>query len=313
MVTRVLVVDDNRVERILAQGLLRKNPEFVVQCAINGRQALEKIETHPPHLVVTDLMMPEMNGLELVRLLRQQHPAIPVILMTAYGDEDTAVKALDAGAASYVPKAQRAERLVETVERVAEHAAANRSRGRLARCMLDFRCRYALPSDRRLIRALVNRVQHIMTNMRCASMVERIRIGEALEEALLNAMYHGNLEIGRDEFESLRSQLDDSLLERLIEQRCQNPQIRRRRVLAMVHLSTYEACFVIRDEGQGFRPISVSDDADDSTNPFEHGYHRGLTLIRSLMDEVKYNKSGNQLLLRRRYSSSATGSSPSDS
>jgi DNA-binding NtrC family response regulator len=171
MVTHILVVDDNRVERVLAQGLLRKNPDFRVRWAVNGRQALEKIETHPPHVVVTDLLMPELDGLELVRSLRKRHPEIPVVLLTAYGDEFIAVKALETGAASYVPKAQRAERLLETVERVAEHAAASRSRGRLARGMLEHHCRYALPNDRRLMRALVNRVQQVMAGMRCAGTV----------------------------------------------------------------------------------------------------------------------------------------------
>ncbi len=300
MVTHILVVDDNRVERVLAQGLLRKNPDFRVRWAVNGRQALEKIETHPPHVVVTDLLMPEMDGLELVRFLRKRHPEIPVVLLTAYGDEFIAVKALEAGAASYVPKAQRAERLLETVERVAEHAAANRSRGRLARAMLEYHCRYALPNDRRLIRALVNRVQHVMAGMRCAGTVERLRIGEALEEALLNAMYHGNLEIGREALDQLRSQLDDSLLDRLVEQRCQDPGIRRRRVFVVIRVTATEVRFVVRDEGSGFNRMLLNADAD--ANPFENGRQRGLTLIRTLMDEVKYNKAGNEMVLQKRYS-----------
>ncbi|MCH8177635.1 MAG: NRDE family protein, partial [Proteobacteria bacterium] len=64
----------------------------------NGKQALAKIAASPPDLVVTDLMMPEMNGLELVRTIRRRHADIPVILMTAYGDESTAIEALEAGA-----------------------------------------------------------------------------------------------------------------------------------------------------------------------------------------------------------------------
>ncbi len=66
-------------------------------------------------LVITDLMMPETNGLELVAAVRQLYPQVPVILMTAYGNESIAVEALERGAASYVPKSQQADRLSDTV------------------------------------------------------------------------------------------------------------------------------------------------------------------------------------------------------
>jgi len=88
------------VERVLVKGLLCKNPEYQVQLATNG---LEAIAAYTPDLVVTDLVMPEMDGLELVRTMRRRYPRVPVILMTAFGDESTAVGALEAGAASYIP------------------------------------------------------------------------------------------------------------------------------------------------------------------------------------------------------------------
>ncbi len=118
MTTNILVVDDSHVERLLVEGLLRKNPDFRVEQAENGKEALDRLAVRPSDVVVTDLVMPDMDGLELVRAVRRGHREIPVILMTAYGDETIAVEALEAGAASYVPKSQRAERLLETVNRV---------------------------------------------------------------------------------------------------------------------------------------------------------------------------------------------------
>lgn len=105
MTTRILVVDDSPVERVLVEGLLCKNPDYTVELAADGREALAAIAANPPDLVVTDLVMPEMDGLELVRTMRSRCPRIPAILMTAYGDESTAVEALEAGAASYVSNA----------------------------------------------------------------------------------------------------------------------------------------------------------------------------------------------------------------
>ena len=75
----------------------------------DGREALAAIQRDPPDLVLTDLQMPEMNGLELVVAIRTTYPAIPVILMTAHGSEEIAMEALQKGAASFVPKKNLAQ------------------------------------------------------------------------------------------------------------------------------------------------------------------------------------------------------------
>lgn len=192
MATQILVVDDSDVELHLIQGLLIRNPDFHIELASNGEQALAHLSERQADLVITDLMMPGMNGLELVREIRRRHPEIPAVLMTAYGDESIALDALEAGAASYVPKARQAERLMETVERVVDHAAAERTHRQLNERVLDYHCRFCLENDTRLICALVAQTQQVMADQGFGDMVERIRTCEALEEALLNAMYHGN-------------------------------------------------------------------------------------------------------------------------
>ena len=87
--SKVLIVDDSPVDRRLAGKLLEKRGEdgeptgITVVSAENGRQALEVIAREHPDAVVTDLQMPEMNGLDLVMQIRARHPLLPVILMTA--------------------------------------------------------------------------------------------------------------------------------------------------------------------------------------------------------------------------------------
>src|SRR5687768_17320524 len=98
----VLVVDDSPVDRTRAGGLLKKRPGLIPVYASNGREALALIAEKAPDIVVSDLQMPEMDGLELVEAIRRQFAALPVILMTAHGSEETAVQALQKGAASYV-------------------------------------------------------------------------------------------------------------------------------------------------------------------------------------------------------------------
>src|SRR5436853_6734818 len=131
----VLVVDDNPVDRHLAGSLLAKRPDMKVLFAENGREALALIQERAPDLVLTDLHMPEMDGLELVVEVRKSCPLVPIILMTAFGSEEIAIQALQKGAASYVPKRNLAQDLAETAENVLSMATATRSQQRLLECL----------------------------------------------------------------------------------------------------------------------------------------------------------------------------------
>jgi CheY-like chemotaxis protein/anti-sigma regulatory factor (Ser/Thr protein kinase) len=298
MATRILVVDDSEVDRRLVAGLLRKNFQSEVDLAGDGREALDQIAVSPPDLVVTDLVMPELDGLQLVRALRRGYPQIPAILLTAYGNETIAVEALQEGAASYVPKSRQAERLLETVDRVLVRAAADRHRGRLARCMLEYGWRLQLENDPALIRALVSEVQKMMSSVEFSDVGERIRVGEALEEALLNALYHGNLEIGEQELAKARGDLGGERLASLVEERRQRKPYRDRTILCIVQISAAQVRFVVRDQGAGFNVNALM--GRDLAASFEDGQRRGLTLIQSLMDEVSFNATGNELTMCKR-------------
>src|SRR5262245_49475533 len=114
----VLVVDDSAVDRKLVAGLLSKQAGLKVVMAASGEEDLTRLASVTPTLIVTDLVMPGISGLDLVTQVVEQHPGIPVILMTGKGSEEVAVKALEAGASSYVPKAALHQHLLTTVEDV---------------------------------------------------------------------------------------------------------------------------------------------------------------------------------------------------
>jgi len=101
--TTVLIVDDNPMDRRFA-GACVEESGMSATYAEHGKDALEKLDAEKPDIVLTDLDMPEMDGLALVRDLQRRDPTLPVILMTAKGSEEIAAEALAAGASSYVPK-----------------------------------------------------------------------------------------------------------------------------------------------------------------------------------------------------------------
>ena len=119
--SRILVVDDKEMMRDSVATLLGRRGHGVV-VASGGELALEKVAARRPDVVVTDLQMPGMNGLELLEEIRKIDDALPVIFMTAYGTIETAVQAMRDGAYDYVTKPFSGEELELTVERALSHA-----------------------------------------------------------------------------------------------------------------------------------------------------------------------------------------------
>jgi len=116
---RVLVVDDEQNARTGLEKLLR-HEGFEVVLAEDGEQALATATSQPPDVVVTDLKMPKMDGIELLGKLRTLDPDVPVIVATAFGDVHTAVDAMRAGAEDFVTKPIEFDALLVAIERALE-------------------------------------------------------------------------------------------------------------------------------------------------------------------------------------------------
>ncbi len=286
----VLVVDDLATDRARVGGLLARDLDLRVNYAAHGRQALDKLEEDPPDLVVTDLQMPELDGLQLVEAIRAQYNQVPVILMTSRGSEDIAVEALHKGAASYVPKRLLGTYLLETVQRLLAVAAQQRGRQRLLGCMSLSECHFTLENDANLIPVLVGYMQETSAHLGLSDQTERFRVSVALEEALMNAMFHGNLELTSD----MRCQDAEAYLA-LAEQRRADPLFGHRAVHVHATMSSDRLEFVIRDEGPGFDPASLPDPTDPEN--LERACGRGVLLMRTFMDDVRFNNTGNQVTL----------------
>src|SRR5262249_14783233 len=114
---RILVVDDEVGARSALADLLR-DEGFEVETAADAFKALGKYEAFAPHLVITDLKMPGMDGIDLVKKIRSDDDPAAVIVMTAFGEVGTAVNAMHAGAADYLMKPLNFDALLIVVKRV---------------------------------------------------------------------------------------------------------------------------------------------------------------------------------------------------
>jgi CheY-like chemotaxis protein len=289
----ILVVDDSAVSRRLAGGLIQKGTGRSVIYAENGREAMGLLERIEPAAVVTDLQMPEMGGLELVEAIRAKHPRTPVILMTAYGSEVVAMRALKAGAANYVPKKCLAKDLVDTIHQVFAVVEGHQRRARLLGCQTSRSSKFEIENDPDLLAPLVGLLQEDLLAFEIGDETARMRVGVALQESLANALFHGNLECSSD----LR-QDDERIFYRLADERRTLEPYGARRIRVESHVDRDEARIVIKDEGPGFNVASLDKPFDPEDLMRVGG--RGMLLIRTFLDEAFHNETGNQITLVKR-------------
>jgi CheY-like chemotaxis protein len=294
----VLVVDDSAVDRRFVGGLLSRDGRFQVEFAEDGAAALSRMRESPPDVIVTDLQMPNRNGLELVAAVRMHHPEVPILLMTGHGSEDLAVEALHRGAANYVPKPQLGERLLESVDEALSMARADRTYDRLISCLTRCEFNFELDNDPGLIDALVDLIQQMVAGMRLTDATGRYRVGAAIKEALLNGIYRGNLEISFNEMQDTRVSLLEGAGGDLISKRRSDEPYHSRKVHVAVFIDPAQAKFIIRDEGPGFDPSKVP--AAGQPGSLDPQAGRGLVLMRAFMDEVTFNSRGNEVTLVKR-------------
>lgn len=112
----ILVVDDSAVDCLLFRTYAERISGYHVIEAKDGEDALQKIENWAIELIITDLLMPNMDGLELLGTVREKYPDIPVIISSGRGNEEMAAKAMEYGAVGFLPKSQLDKLLIPMIQ-----------------------------------------------------------------------------------------------------------------------------------------------------------------------------------------------------
>jgi len=121
----VLIVDDDADQVALLTAQLERTRRFVTEAFTSAQKALEHVAQDPPDAIVTDLVMPGMDGLALTRSVREMHPLLPIVIVTAHGQEGDAERALEAGATDFVTKPVDAGMLATRITRALRQVPSN--------------------------------------------------------------------------------------------------------------------------------------------------------------------------------------------
>ncbi len=115
MSAHLLIVEDDSEMRDLLRKVLEKEG-YQISVAGDGREATASLSRHSFDLVVTDMLMPDDGGLELLRAIRESHPTLPVIIITAFGDWGSYSRALELGAAAFISKPLKMAELTAAIQ-----------------------------------------------------------------------------------------------------------------------------------------------------------------------------------------------------
>lgn len=294
----ILVVDNCVEDRSTASDIFGRAPEWSVCFAGSAAEAIEQIARAAPDILATDLVVPDMDGVAFVEAVRKDYPRIPVVLLTSHDNEQIALRALQRGAVSYIPKHEATTLLLDTVQTVLAITCPHHHKTPRVEYLDNNKYKFTLTNDSSLLGPLVTFLQDAVTKLGLCDESERTRIGIALGEALVNAMYHGNLEI-----ESKLRSTDYESYVAMLQHRIKTPPYNQRQIHVEATLSASVATFVIRDEGTGFDPTNLPDPTEAAN--LDKGSGRGVMLIRTFMDEVIYSENGNEVTMIKRATSTA--------
>jgi CheY-like chemotaxis protein/anti-sigma regulatory factor (Ser/Thr protein kinase) len=244
-------------------------------------------------VILIDLGNPHLDGVELVDALHAQHPHTPIVLMSAPYAVSVALEAVRKGAVNHFPRDLLDTEPAAVLETL-RAAAQDHRRHKLAGTRLDHQTfAFTLDNDRAQVPAITYRLAAACVEVGLCDRPTATRVGVALEEALVNAIVHGNLEVSSD----LR-QGDESAFDRQINDRQRRPPYANRRVRLTAKVSRSDGVFVVADEGPGFDATRIPDPTADG-NLFRVG-GRGIFLMRSFMTAVQFNGRGNEVTLVKR-------------
>lgn len=297
--SNILLVEDSPTQAMQLKLQLESGGHKVTSCD-DGTPALELLASGTFELVITDLELPVLNGLQLIRRMKADFPQTPAILITGQGSERLAAEALKVGATAYVPKSMTDDLLLGTVEDVVGVIRTDLRYTELIDCTVENRLVFELPNKPELLVTAIDLVTQLSAGMQLLSGVERYRVSQALQQAASNAMFRGNLELTRSQLpQASICEMNIDELPAIVRERLASKPYGARKVHFDARLMKDLIRVVIKDEGPGYDVKSVESrqQEHEGAAAFSGEVGRGLTLIHRFMDRVSFNSAGNEITM----------------
>jgi DNA-binding response OmpR family regulator len=293
---RVLIADDQEALRELLSRLLTREGFEPIEAA-DGVQAVELFRTQAPLVVVSDIMMPRMDGLALLTELKRIDRSAVVILMTGQGNEEILLRALRGGATNFFRKPFNVRELMDEIRRVVDFRMEAARSTLFSPFLVSEKKTFVIPRADSPYFPIVNQVTLQLPCILPEEDILNLKIG--IEEMIVNAVEHGNLGIT---FEEKNKAISEGTLANLLAQRGKESDAHGRQVFVTASLTPEAFEVVVRDEGRGFDWRRLPIVAPENLMSFNG---RGIFLTKIYFDEVRYNEKGTEVTLRKKAKTAA--------
>ncbi len=285
---RVLIADDEEILRQILSRFL-KQAGFEPIEAKDGREAIELFRLSHPVVVVSDIMMPHMDGLTLLNEIRKIDKNAMVILMTGYGNEEILLEALRGGAVNFFKKPFNFKELIQFIESVVRHRIEPDLSFLFSKHLVEEEKYFEIPTYETNVLPVINQITLHLKKIVPDCEILNLKIG--IEEMIANAVEHGNLGIS---FEEKHRALEEGKWGAILESRLNSDNNRNKLIKIKSILKKDTFTVKISDEGSGFDWRSLPDVSADNLLSYNG---RGIFLTKIYYDEVKYNNIGNEVTL----------------
>jgi DNA-binding response OmpR family regulator len=288
----ILVIDDeNPVRDVLNIVLTEKG--YNVYEATDGKIGIKMFMDETPDIVLTDVKMPEMSGIEVTKNIKEIKADADVVVMTGYGTEELVIEALRSGASNYIKKPIRFTELFNILDNIILKRE-NRKRFEVNKEIITYEKKsMLLENDLSKLWGSVNQVLLNLPSRIDDRSIEGIKLG--LYELLVNAIEHGNLGITYDD---KKEALENNTYGELVTERLNEAKRRGKKVRIESTYDKEKVVIEIHDQGQGFDYKQLPALSDPEAIMAAHG--RGILLASLYYDTIEYRKPGNTVVLTKK-------------
>jgi DNA-binding response OmpR family regulator len=282
---KILIIDDEKPVRDVLDIALSEEGYDSLQ-AQSGEQGIDLFRTSEPDIVITDVMMPGIDGIEVTKRMRKQRDDIDVVVMSGFGTEELVINALRAGASNYIKKPIVFDELFKILDDII-FKRENRKRYEILKDIVEREQKTLLIGND--VSRVWGAVNQVLFNVQASvdhSSLEGMCIG--LYELLINAIEHGNLGIT---FQDKSDALQNSTYPELLQNRMLEADREGKVVRIECDYTPTAMSIVISDQGAGFDLDTLPDMKDAGSMLLDHG--RGILLANLFYDSVDYDEPGN--------------------
>ncbi len=290
---KVLIVEDDDASRQFMVTMVRDEGYEVAE-AVNGAEGLKSFEAFQPDLVFSDISMPVMDGIEMLKKIRKQSYDAIVVMTTAFGTAEYTLKALRLHANDFLVKPLLPQDVIAVLKKYHDVFTTRSVKREVFGMILHREMTLQLGNQPAIVSRVVDRLMQETEDRIPAA--DRLNVHLGLLEIIMNAIEHGNLGITyAEKSEALEGRSD--AWSSLVNKRMSELPYKDRSVLIQFQMDG-ECCeWTVTDEGSGFDWQSVPDPNDPENLLAANG--RGIMLARMSFDDLSYLGNGNQVVLRK--------------